>query len=583
MIFNFLLIIFWFLALVLPVGDYHKYIESFSDARTTVPDKYAHLVLVSEKSLSFLPPPPAPVPRFSPLVVPVYSPVEAKDSTHTRFSRSKRILTIYRWVDEFFTHITNLLGRPRPTKTYDSPTRVIAPLYPAPPTPGSHVLNDIVVVSPTCSATDPARLWATYKLVLGWVSVTCFSLVIALGQFLSRGYSTAKPVDSAGSRDANPATPHLASYGSIVDIYYSLNSPEFITVPSDLTHPRVSPESVSSLVAMDGELLELADCRSSAPANPSSALPTWIDTKTGVEGITDSNGTLAGGKILEPAMSKNSTSSIIHLYTGGSLVITPSASLSSIPSTHSIDVLSALGDDFPLAGQVHTPRSKLWLEGLIRHVADMQSRGNFYGRVYDNWSDNPDLRAGEGSSAGPLTAQEGDLIDSTGYTTLPQDSPVVGLTSPPPMSTSTNPVSEADSPTPIGDLSITVSQGSLYDRLGGFVNHQAQQREGDVVEIGTRSVDDDIHEVEGDSSSLMDSEAADVPLRSSPCVQDAPITSLDEPEIENSSAISINPISVPPPPNPCIKPGSLPLIRPLVIRSKRKRDEVPVAEKMSDW
>ncbi|KAG8695913.1 hypothetical protein FRC11_001113, partial [Ceratobasidium sp. 423] len=314
MVFNLFLVIFWLLALVSPVGDYHKYIKSLSDPRITAPDKPAHVVLASELVLSVLPAAPAPLPRYSPLVVPVWTPVAAKEPRPTQFTRSKRIFAVYKWVDVFLTHITNLIGRPRPTRTSHPPTKVFVPTNPSPPTPGGHVLDATSTSATTNSDFDLAALWDAYKLVIGWIFVTLLVIAFTLFRFIARaGANLTGPIgvsdDSTDTPDNSTTTPQsksdpepsLSSYGSIIELYFTHD--DAAAHPDLDDHCKASPEDVPLPTVTEDELIELTDSCSSAPNDVAHALFTWIDTKTGVEGPTDTNGTSGGGKTLEPAVS----------------------------------------------------------------------------------------------------------------------------------------------------------------------------------------------------------------------------------------------------------------------------------------
>ncbi|CEL61199.1 hypothetical protein RSOLAG1IB_09832 [Rhizoctonia solani AG-1 IB] len=66
-----------------------------------------------------------------------------------------------------------------------------------------------------------------------------------------------------------------------------------------------------------------------------------------------------------------------------------------------------LADGSSPVTQIHTPKTKRWLEGLIRHIQAMERQGNFYGRVYDDWEGGPDPQAPvEGSQGEPAGAVE---------------------------------------------------------------------------------------------------------------------------------------------------------------------------------
>ncbi|KAG8686876.1 hypothetical protein FRC11_008198 [Ceratobasidium sp. 423] len=402
MIFNLFLVILWLLALVSPVGDYQKYIESLSDLRIIAPDKPAHVVLVSEMVLSVLPTAPAPLPRYSPLVVPLWTPVAPKKSRPTRFTLSKQMFAVFKWVDAFLAHLT---GRPRPTITSRPPTKVFVFEFPAPPTPGSRVLDE-TPASTANSAFDLTGLWDAYKLILGWTFITLLVIVFTLVQFIARaranltGHITISD-DNTNTPDDSTSTPRgkfdpesLSSRDSTVDPYSSLDIPpvthdDIASHPDSDNHGTLASEDVPLPVITGDELAELVDSCSSAPNDAASALSTWIDTKTGVEGPTETNGASGGGKTLEPAVSADSVGSIIRLGTGESSPITPSPGDSSTHSSTATPVLEP--EPFPTGVRVHISQYQLLLESLITPVTAMERRRQFYGRVNNGGMDNPDL------------------------------------------------------------------------------------------------------------------------------------------------------------------------------------------------
>ncbi|CAE6529486.1 unnamed protein product [Rhizoctonia solani] len=450
MIFNLFLVIFWLLALVSPVGDYHKYIKSLSDPRISAPDNPAHVAVVSELVLSVSPAAPAPLPRYSPLVVPVLIPVEAKVSKPHRFTLGKRMFAVFKWVDTFLARITHRAGRPRPTKTFHHPTKVFVPVYPAPPAPGSHILDGSPAYSVPATATafDPARLWDAYKLIISWIFVTFLLVVLTFARFVARARPSS--TDPIGVSSDN-TTPDDFTFPRTESL-------DFLPVTHDDTthselddHGKRAPQAVPWPATTEDESIELTDSRSSAPNDAAHALLAWIDTKTGVEGSTDTDGASGGGKTLEPAVSTGSIDSILRLYAGERSFITPSPSDSSVPGA--TGTLPLDPEHFPPGGQVHTPRHKRWLEGLITHIAGMERRRNFHGRVYDNWTDNPDSQG----STGNATLLRGAPRPDRSPTPLFSTRPAVTLTS-------TSPGSFA------ADLSISVSQCSLYEQLADWVD-----------------------------------------------------------------------------------------------------------------
>ncbi|KDN33468.1 hypothetical protein RSAG8_13448, partial [Rhizoctonia solani AG-8 WAC10335] len=355
MLFNLFVLILWLLALVSPVSDPRQYIQLLSDTMTTMPEKNAHSIVASESVLLVLAaaPVPAPAPRYSPLAVPVYRAGKVKEPKPARFILSKRIISIYRWVNVFYARITDFSGRPRPTKTTYLPTKVFVPVHPALPIPGRHILDDAPVQGPTSSAINLLRLWDTYKLVIGWIAMTCSVVVLAFVRFLfcdrtiphlAGSVSCQASTDNQDLAQGITSLPEapLVSSTPIIDIYCSLYS--------DL------PPVTGSNIPRDSDLANHGD-------------PIPKDCKT-----------------LEPAVSNDSIgSSSIGLYKEYSFM-TPSPSHS--PTARSYEELLA---GYPTTGQVHTPRSKLWLQGLITRLQEMERRDNYYGRVYDDSPDNPDL------------------------------------------------------------------------------------------------------------------------------------------------------------------------------------------------
>ncbi|KAH7333828.1 hypothetical protein B0J17DRAFT_721056 [Rhizoctonia solani] len=405
MFFNFVLILFWLLAFVAPIGDYTRYFKSLADTRYIAPDKPMPSVMVSIMVPLASVPAPSPGLRYAPLVIPIYHSISsAQEARSTRFNRQK---PIYHFMGELIVRFADMIGRPRPTKTKShpipSPTKVPITAYPASPVPASRVLEHTPTSASTGSTSDidPVALWSKYKLLLGWVLVTFVVTISAFARFLARGRLEKGTPSLNGLDDVTGGSvsteASLSTFDSILDIYGALPSSstceEFLTPSNPL---NLAPEDVPLLDATNDELIGLdgyTNLDGSAPSNVASALFADIDTKSRAEGTTYTHGTLDGGKTLEPAVSISSIATV-GIYAQGPLVATPLQRVSHHPSS---------------VAQVYTPRHKRWLEKLVSHVKDMERRGDYYGRVYDNWNDSPGSETQvEGSPAEPPAAHGGD-------------------------------------------------------------------------------------------------------------------------------------------------------------------------------
>ncbi|KAJ1304014.1 hypothetical protein OPQ81_008422 [Rhizoctonia solani] len=345
MFFNFFLILFWLLAFVSPVGDYTQYTKLLSDTRYTVPDKHTPAIMVSALSPLIMPPAPVPGPRYTPLVIPPYSKsIKPEEAWNTRFSRRTRVigksqlrrrvfsfsgtdisfLAIFKFVEELIDHLSNLVGRPRPTKTSKHPgadsTKSLCTTSPAPPAPASRDLKHSSTSTRSTSGIDLEALWDTYKLLVGWFALTCVATVFNFVRFIVHA-SILNGSEVVASADS-PLIPRdsLATFDSILDIYSSLPpsdtggglatpSNTADTVPEDVTLQDVSIEELIALVLAD----YATTTPGSAASNVANAPLTDIDTKSRVGGPTDTHGTLEGGKILEPALEINSIGSVVQL------------------------------------------------------------------------------------------------------------------------------------------------------------------------------------------------------------------------------------------------------------------------------
>ncbi|CAE6516817.1 unnamed protein product [Rhizoctonia solani] len=449
--FNFVLVLFWLLALMFHIGVDHQHMLSLPLPDTmTTPDAVLHSVVVLESVLSVLSPTPTPMPRYSPTVVPIYHASPVRQRKPSRFSLGERISTIYKWVNAFHARITDIPDRPHPTRTSHIPTRVYVPVHPAPPVPSHHIFDGKPVYSPRGSTIDFAGLWDMYKLVIGWITMTCIFIAWTLPRFLSRDQTTSH---LAASDMAALPEPSLPAPESIIDLYCALGFP----TPEDSTSPLAADKS-----------LELTTLPSSALTNVASALPAWIDAKTGVEGSTEMNSTSVGGKPLEPAVSNDYIGSVIEHWVGESSWITPPSSCSSIVPIPDLPTRS------PATCQVYSPRRKLWLEGMVTRLLDMQQQGNHLGRVYDGWVDN--LIQDESV---PGTPASSDSIAFTENATLSPPTLDVSRRGDTPL-TSALPSFESDlnlaaehilsAPPAVAGMSTTVSQDSLYSQLASWLS-----------------------------------------------------------------------------------------------------------------
>ncbi|CAE6501980.1 unnamed protein product [Rhizoctonia solani] len=394
MFFNFALILFWLLAFVAPVGDYARYMKSFSDTRYIVPDKPMPSVMVSAMVPLVLPPAPSPGPRHTLLAVPIYTSADrSREAPGTRFNRP-----IYKFVGELIDHFANLVGRPRPTKTRghptSDPTKVPLIAYPAPPTPAGRGLKHPSIYARPTSGIDPVALWSTYKLFVGWAFFTFVTTIFAFVRFLAHGRTgkhASAPNDSDVA-DSSPTKASLTTFDSILDLYAALPSTTCENITTSSNPIRLSPEDVPLPAVTDDELMALdipTTILGSASVNDAQALFADIDTKSWVEGKTDTNGTLTEGKTLEPAVSINSIGGIIGLYAGESLAGAPLRDVSHRPSP---------------AMQAFTPRRKRWLTNLITRLQDMERQGNYLGRVYEDGDGSLDLGTPvQGPSVEPVT------------------------------------------------------------------------------------------------------------------------------------------------------------------------------------
>ncbi|CAE6452494.1 unnamed protein product [Rhizoctonia solani] len=414
--FNFFLVIFCVLISMFSMGDHHKRILSLPDTGTTMPDKVMDSVVVLESLLLVLTPAPAPMPRYSPLIVPIYHARSYKRPQPTRFNLSRRIPAIYKWVDAVYARVTNRTGRPQPTRASHIPTKIFVPAHPAPPATVRYILADAPVQSPISSAIDLVELWDTYKLILGWISITCSVAILVFARFLSRDRNSAHPSASGeplvdATHTSDRLTPNMTSlqdasfpaFESIIDIYCSLG------------FPPVFPD----LDTLSDSGSDLVNHGTSTPKDRPAVLEYTASSSSAL-------------KTLEPAVSNNSIGSKIGLYAGGnSPLITPSPSHSS--GARSSEELLAR---YPPAGQVHTPRTARWLEGFITHLQGMERRGNYHGRV----------------STPPSRDNSGCPLD---YATTSLNMP--------------------SRPSFASELSCTTSQGSLYEVLESLVNASGEQ------------------------------------------------------------------------------------------------------------
>ncbi|CAE6423392.1 unnamed protein product [Rhizoctonia solani] len=164
----------------------------------------------------------------------------------------------------------------------------------------------------------------------------------------------------------------------------------------------------------------------------------------------------------------------------------------------------------------------------------MEYRRNFYGRVYDDWTDIPNLQ-GSSELATPL-----------------RDAPELDPSSTPPVPTST-----AGNPTPTSpvsystgdftaDLSISVSQGSLYAQLGDWVDPQTHHTsdDPDVIEAGP------FDRAQGDPYSEANPDPVHFPLPPSPDIDHR--ASITQDVDLSFFTVDTDPVLIPPPPNSLI-------------------------------
>ncbi|EUC55418.1 transmembrane protein, putative [Rhizoctonia solani AG-3 Rhs1AP] len=401
--FKLLFLLLWLLAFLLPGSDVRTYIQLLSDAGTIVLDQpmnnYAASNSVFLVSAAF----PTPRSCYTPPVFPFYfGKARARGPKPSRFNRGKRVVRIYKWMNVFYAQMISHIECSRPTKTSNPPTRVVALAYPAPPTAGRYLLDDAPAQILTNLAIDLAGLWNAYKLIFGWIAFTLLISAFTFVRFISFHSTTvhlsdfADPaVDDIHSSDDSGAVSGVSllpslpfdSEASIIDMYHSLDYPPFTPddIPFGLT-TRANPTSQNTTmsIATNNELFPRT-YSSSVCTDVAFALPAWIDTKTGVEGSTEMNGTSVEGKILEPAVSNSSIGSVFKFYGGGSRAITPSSSSLSIPCS-SEELLAR----YPASGQSQSTTGR-WLEDFITHLRSMERQGNHFGRVYDGWTGNLEL------------------------------------------------------------------------------------------------------------------------------------------------------------------------------------------------
>ncbi|CAE6483507.1 unnamed protein product [Rhizoctonia solani] len=489
MLFNLFLLVLWLLSLGSPVGDFQRYLKMLADDQLSAPDDPGRVVVSSNLVLSALAlvpaPAPVPMPRYSPLVVPIYPASNGKTYRPRRFTLDKQISGIYRWMEVVLTRMTTFVGRPRATKTSYPPTKVYVPVHPSPPTSSRHVIHDPTVQQPTSAGFDPAGIWSAYKLIIGWVTMT-FVLTISISiRFISRGHPTGTMADTDNDyalddMDGDRPLPMASSesFTSLVDMYLSSTYP---TAPCDntLSGPGLAKRTdkcAAVSLATDNELNANTYSTGSALADAAFALPAWIDAKTGVEGSTEMDGASAGGKTLEPAVSFSSIGSMVGIHGGKHSLVTSSQSQSSLGRS-----TSSILARYPASGQAHSPRTKVWLESLITRVQDMQSQGDYHGRVYDGWAGNPDLDqpAGENGATSPISGDSPTLpapIDSGHRLGSTSSSFATGL-------------------------SVTSSQGSLYGLLESMLGQPTRPFDcggvRSLVEVDAHRSSGYIHSAEG--------------------------------------------------------------------------------------
>ncbi|CAE6450445.1 unnamed protein product [Rhizoctonia solani] len=445
--FNFFLVLFCVLVLMFSLGDHHKRILSLQ--ASTMPDKVMDSVVVLESLLLVLTSAPTPMPRYSPLIVPIYHARSYKSPPPTQPNPSRRIPAIYKWVAAFYARFTNHTDRPQPTRVSHIPTKVIVPVQFAPPAAVCYILCDAPVQGYTSSEIDLVGLWNTYKLILGWIVLTCSVAIRVFARFPSRDRDCAHPVASVPDPKYDFSSRFFTpTFESIIDMYCSLGFP---------------PVASSDLETFSGLDSDLANYGNSTPKDRStvfgftaSSSPTPIDAASilpsmlRVDGMTGMNSASVGDKTLEPAV--NSIGSKTGLCAAGnSPAITPSSSLSSVASS-SEDLLAR----YPPVGQVHNPRTKRWLEEFITQLQGMERQGNYHGRVYDGWSSNPEQEPQVEASKPRSTSS---CRDNSGY----------------PLEYATASLQMPSRPSFASELSCTTSQGSLYEVLEDLVNTGLEQ------------------------------------------------------------------------------------------------------------
>ncbi|CAE6398450.1 unnamed protein product [Rhizoctonia solani] len=441
--FSFFLFIICMLVLILPFGNHDKRLLSLSETITRGTDAHTLLDLVV---LTFAPA-PAPLPRYSQLVVPVHltGAVKIRKPRPSRYDRSPRVLNTHKWVEAYFARAMHLNGHSRPTKTIHIPTKVVVPIRTASPTPAHHTFDYSVTYRRASSSIELAGLWEAYKLIVVWIAMICASVVYAFAWPFSCDHSAARPVDS-GEPCANGTfdDEHLTASAVIV--------PEATTPDNDL--PTATDKS-----------FEHTSLPNSAP----------------VDAGVDTNSAPAG---LDPAVSSNSIGSSIGHYADDSLWVIPS-SMAQSPE----EFLA----QFPLSGQVHSPQHQVWLQWLINRLQEMQRQGDHHGRVYDGY---PEL---EGSL--PTTPTSGGYIASAEHSTASSPQPSISSFASHSTSFESGPDSVAEhvpskSLAVGGLLSTTVSQDLLYEQLAGLVDYASElgddsdgeSEEGEVVaESGDKS------------------------------------------------------------------------------------------------
>ncbi|CAE6452319.1 unnamed protein product [Rhizoctonia solani] len=400
MLYNVTLAFLWLMAYVAPVGNYTLYIPPLSDPSHMVWDSRAefsrHMVsapvtLVSSRAVLVSAPAPAPVARYAPLAVPFYP--------------------IYRFMDELIGHLASLVGCPRPTKKMGhpkpNPTKVLvaaSPAPPAPPAPASRTVKHTTTYHHLTSNIETLSLWSSYQLIVGCTAITLVVIAFALARFIYRAWTSIP--DDSNSPAGNPpigseSLPTEPDSISDTDSTSSAspacdNLPASSTwsglVPEDIALPPVTEEESMTLsIALEVPTLTpaLAPVHSSTPVHDASGSFVDIDINSQVTGPTETRDASTGDTTEELIVSSRSLGSSFGLYAQDSpTASSPNLAHGSSPVAH-----------------VHTPRTKQWLEGLIRHLQAMERQGNFYGRVYDDWEGGPNWEApDEGSQGEPAAA-----------------------------------------------------------------------------------------------------------------------------------------------------------------------------------